>query len=178
MGGEDGAQQECAGYKSVADEVWFPYRMGEFGRKLRLGKIEKVQVGCDADQHGLNEIECRERVQVLGLLLRVKKHGHRQGRKPETEQEVSDPLRSAGNMGDVNVEAETLRRKPQHVRRRSQTPKRTRQPLRAARGTETSEDDQSSQAELNRIGQDWAGRSGAARRNRRDVGQQKNCARA
>ena len=47
--------------------------MRELAGILRLGKIEEIHIGGDADQNGLYEIERRQDVHVPGLVLRVEK---------------------------------------------------------------------------------------------------------
>ena len=85
---DGGAQNERSHHKSVADKVRRPNFVGQRARRFCLGKIEKIQIGCDANQHGLNEIQRHQGVEFPGFAVRVKEQGHGQGNEPETEQEV------------------------------------------------------------------------------------------
>jgi hypothetical protein len=96
----------------------------QFIGRVRFGQIEEIQIGCDADQHGLHEIESDQGVEVSGFVLRVKEHGHGQGHEPEAEQQIVDP----GNerrRSQVVIYAKALRDEPERIGCSRETPERT-----------------------------------------------------
>ncbi len=125
--------------------------MGQFANIFRLGQVEEIYVGRNADQHALHKVERRQGVEVSGLVLRVEKQRHRQRNEPEAEQEIVDP-RNEGGRGEIVVDAQALRDHPHRIRDRCQAPERERQALRAAAGQQNREEQHRAQRELNQIG--------------------------
>ena len=76
------AQDKSPNYERVANEIGRPDLMRQFPG-LRFRNKEKIQVGRDAEQHTLYEIQSHNCVDLARFVLGVKKDRHGQRHEPE-----------------------------------------------------------------------------------------------
>src|SRR5215475_6463167 len=92
---------------------------------LCLGQIKEIEIGGDADQHTLDEIQSHQSVETPSLVLWIEKQGHRERRKPEREDKLGDP-QDDGDGSNIVVKTESLREGEERVGGQSEMPESAR----------------------------------------------------
>ncbi len=154
------AQKESAHDGSVTDEIRRPDGVRQLRGILRLGQIKEIEIGGDADQHRLYEIENNQSVEISGVAVGIEKHRHRQRREPEAEQEIGDPGDAGGN-GEIVVKAESLGDHPGRVSESRQPPERAGETFGTAGRVQDGANQDAAERELDQIRPRWSGRPGA-----------------
>jgi len=68
--------------------------MTELLGSARLGNVKEIQVGRDAKDGRLQEVDGNQQIQPFSLTLWVQEHPQGQGEKPEAPEQIADPLKA------------------------------------------------------------------------------------
>src|SRR5882762_8393706 len=133
--------------------------MTELLGSARLGNVKEIQVGRDAKDGRLQEVDGNQQIQPLSLTLWVQEHSQGKGEEPEAPEQIAEPLEADRGWEEFAPDHQTEIHESNRERGCSQSPKRARQARGASRSPTAMEDCQSGQGELNQIRQDRTRRS-------------------